>query len=194
MSPLTADAPPGVGSPSSTNGMPAAEELALVGKQPGTNLPFSPRDRHRQSSVNPLTENLTAVSPAEWNPVFRGRQEGYFYAPRRPAQQLYLRLNGTETVQVSASQARPDPNGTQPARFHFASPDGEVGVLLEPREADQRRDRPGPGSNGGDLYRYEVADERLTDITVDSGDPRGRDPGRDRRLRRRQTDLLRRQG
>ncbi len=167
--PLTADAPTGVNVLYQWDA--ATGELSLVGRQPGTNLPFD----GRTEIANPSSRDLSVirVSPATWNPVSEDGKKIYFYAPGKPNQQLYLRLDGTETVHVSASQADdPDPNGTQPARFHFASRDGEV-AFFSSKEKLTDDATTQAGSSGGDLYRYDVADERLTDITVDPGDPLG---------------------
>jgi hypothetical protein len=109
------------------------------------------------------------------------------------AGQLYmheLAAGAARTVDVSASQKSngsgpggADPAGPQPARFHFASADGGE-VFFSSCEQLTNDSTAGPrlssyagcggervyerAEEGEDLYRYEAATGRLTDLTVDS--------------------------
>jgi DNA-binding beta-propeller fold protein YncE len=83
--------------------------------------------------------------------------------------QIYMRENGTTTVPISASQrATPDPNGTQPAFWRAATPDGSQ-VLFTSAEKLTDDATATPGSP--DLYRFDVDSGQLTDLTT--ADPAG---------------------
>lgn len=71
------------------------------------------------------------------NAVSAGGSRVYFGAPvegpgGEPTEELFLRTNGEETVEVSASQAgQPDPHGGPfPSTFQFASPGGGTAYFL----------------------------------------------------------------
>ena len=145
-------------------------ELALVGKQPGTDLPFSGSTEIATPDV--YYQEGGGHPAVDWNPVSDDGSKVYFYAPVVPNQQLYLRLDGTTTVHVSAPQTTPDENGTKPATFNFATPDGET-VFFSSGEKLTADATTGPLSEGSDLYRYDVGTETLTDITVDADDANG---------------------
>jgi hypothetical protein len=105
--------------------------------------------------------------------------------------QLYVRVNGTTTVQVSASQRSvPDPNGPKPAAFLSASPDGSAVFFMSCEKltndstavstasascTDNDGASPPNPLQGQDLYRYDVTSGALTDLTVDhtAGDALG---------------------
>jgi hypothetical protein len=105
------------------------------------------------------------------------------------AGQLYMREDGTKTIRISASQAStPDPNGTKPAAFLRAAPDGsKVFFLSCEKLTDDSTAVSTPASScdttpqgggvvGQDLYLYDVDSGDLTDLTVDNDrerDPRG---------------------
>lgn len=76
--------------------------------------------------------------------------------------QVYDRLNGTRTVEVSASQRTPPESGTANARFQDASVDGSQ-VLFSSAAALTNDAVPGSGVN---LYDYEVETGQLTDLTA----------------------------
>jgi hypothetical protein len=83
---------------------------------------------------------------------------------------LYMRINGTETIQLNESERSvPDPNGAQPAKFWAATPnDSRVFFSTKEMLTD---DSP---ENVANLYMYELAapaGHRLTLISVD------REPG-----------------
>lgn len=89
--------------------------------------------------------------------------------------QIYVRENGSRTVKVSASQRSvPDPNGVKPAAFMDATPDGSRvfftscekltndSTAVSTAEASCTH-----GSEGQDLYEYDLDTGALTDLTVD---------------------------
>jgi len=88
------------------------------------------------------------------------------YAPAGEATQLLARLDGTDTIQLDASQGGPGPSGE--GRFWAASDDGSKVFFTDPNELT-----PGASTGGGtlgDLYEYDFdaePGEELTDLTVD---------------------------
>jgi hypothetical protein len=94
---------------------------------------------------------------------------------------LYMRLDGTETVQVSASQAAgPDPNGHKPASFLAATPDGATVYFSSCERLTDDSTAVSTAANtcltpaqGADLYEYDTETEELSDLSVDpaAGDP-----------------------
>ncbi len=96
--------------------------------------------------------------------------------------QLYVRVNGTTTTRISASQAAtPDPHGPQPAVWVASTPDGSKVFFLscERLTDDSTAASPSAGSGcfdgestavagaGSDLYAYDTSTGRLTDLSVD---------------------------
>jgi hypothetical protein len=107
-----------------------------------------------------------------------------FFTSSGPAA-IYMRegLNGPspETVNVSASQRSiPDPNGTKPAAFTWATPDGKIAFFVSCEKLTNDSTAVSTGAyrcdqttQGQDLYAYDTESGELTDLTVDNGDPRG---------------------
>jgi hypothetical protein len=97
--------------------------------------------------------------------------------------ELYDRIEGTRTVEVSAptAGARPSECETQagmcdpqPAQFWAASADGSV-VYFTSKAALTKGSYTGaePANPGNDLYRYEPADNGLADLTPDAFNDKG---------------------
>jgi sugar lactone lactonase YvrE len=119
----------------------------------------------------------------------------FFKIQYSPPAQLYVRENGTRTVEVSASQktngAGPggsDPNAPHDTRYLTATPDGSEVFFssCDQLTNDSTASSAGPGVDcsspstgfltGQDLYRYDTSSGGLTDLTVDhNGDPNGAD-------------------
>jgi hypothetical protein len=122
----------------------------------------------------------------------------FFTAPdtngyETPDRQLYVRDDGTATVEVSKSQRIPeDPAGPQSVRFQGASVDGSrvffttCAKLTDNATASvgegpvsEEDCFPGEPEAGDDLYEYDLETGMLTDLTVDKytaekrGDPDG---------------------
>jgi DNA-binding beta-propeller fold protein YncE len=108
--------------------------------------------------------------------------------------QLYVRENGTRTVEISASQKTngsgpggSDPEGPRIPRYWWASRDGSRAFFTSceqltndstanSSETSKSCSRGYIGSSGNDLYQYDTATETLSDLTVDRhGDPAGAD-------------------
>jgi NHL repeat len=131
--------------------------------------------------ADPFLENiLNAVSPDGSKIFFHDNVTNY----------LYMRENGSSTVQVNASEKTngtgpggTDPNGPEPAYDYPPSTDGSkvfftsCEQLTNDSTAVASGQCPGGASGqGGDLYRYDTAGGGLTDLTVDHhGDPLGAD-------------------
>lgn len=111
-------------------------------------------------------------SPSEpvqhWNPVSADGSRIFFETEG----QLFVRIDGSETKQVSAPVGAADPDGPQVPRFRFAAASGSRAFFssAEKLTDDSTSDA---ASGGEDLYLYDVATGALTDITVDAADASG---------------------
>jgi hypothetical protein len=77
------------------------------------------------------------------------------------------------TVEVSASQrATADPHGPQPAEYLGASVDGSK-VFFDSRAELTEDANTGSEDNASNLYEYDLESGRLTDLTIDAGEPDG---------------------
>ncbi len=85
--------------------------------------------------------------------------------------QIYVREDNAVTVQVSATQrGEPDPNGTRPAYWRAATPDGRYVFFT----SEEKLTNDATASTGRpDLYRFDVDSEELVDVTA--GAPGGGD-------------------
>jgi Tol biopolymer transport system component len=145
-------------------------EVSLVGRLPNGEL--------ATEAVNIAIapgENVAGNAGAEIrNAVSADGSRVFFYTPYGTSQQqLYVRIDGSSTKQPSLSRrTTPDPKGPKPAQFQFAAQDGS-GVFFT--SAQKLTDDANTGTNdtGADLYRYDVATEALTDVTVDVADAAG---------------------
>jgi hypothetical protein len=94
---------------------------------------------------------------------------------------IYMREDQARTTQISVSQrTTPDPNGSKPAVFIGATPDGSAAFFLscekltDDSTAISNADNTclpieaSPAKKGQDLYRYDTETGALTDLTVDS--------------------------
>jgi hypothetical protein len=87
--------------------------------------------------------------------------------------QIYVREYGAVTVNVSASQRGVrDPNGTKPAYWRAATPDGRYVFFT----SEEKLTNDSTASLGRpDLYRFDVEREELEDLTLTTGAPAGAD-------------------
>jgi hypothetical protein len=139
-------------------GEPAEGSVAGAGAGGGTNL-----------GEGGWTED--AISSDGTRVVFTGGEGFHGGGLGAPYEgNLYMRINGAETVQLNTSERSvPDPNGAQPARFWAATSD-DSRVFFTTKEL-LTDDSP---ENAENLYMYNVAapvGHRLTLISVD------REPG-----------------
>jgi hypothetical protein len=88
--------------------------------------------------------------------------------------QIYLRQDGSSTIQISASQRNPA-EAQQPARFLTATPDGSKAFFTSPERLTEDATGDPSGSGFEDLYMYDVGRGELTDLSIDheAGDPQG---------------------
>jgi hypothetical protein len=94
------------------------------------------------------------------------------FSPRSAPSTLYLRIDGQETVEVSASQkAVPDPGPSRGMNPIGISPDGSTVLFISYAEltddANTGETEGVPNEKGADLYSYDVASGVLTDLTPD---------------------------
>lgn len=157
--PLTEETPPTVYEASTLYSWDAATgKLQYVGIEPGGSPFLGP--------IAPAEPAANGGASSMWNPVSEDGRTVYFYTG--VPQQLYVRINGSQTQHVSASKATvPDPE-TKPAQFHWASGDGKIAFFSSPEQLTDDANT-GPARAGNDLYRYRVDGEELTDITVLGG-------------------------
>ncbi|HEY4276767.1 MAG TPA: hypothetical protein VGM91_01035 [Conexibacter sp.] len=82
--------------------------------------------------------------------------------------ELYMRSDGTTTTDISASQrGTPDPAVRRPVIFQAATADGSQVFFTSSNKLTDDATADAVNS-GADLYRYDVSDRRLTDLTVTS--------------------------
>ncbi len=90
---------------------------------------------------------------------------------------LYMRVTGAETVEISASQKTngsgpggTDPNGPQPKWYLGSATEGGqiTQVFFASKEELTNDANTGSADQGSDLYRYDVATGKLTDLTPDN--------------------------
>jgi WD40-like Beta Propeller Repeat len=161
-------------------------------------------DSFEGGRVGPPQEQLGGErfpSRGVWHAVSADGSRVFFssYPPQRSGGgQLYVRENPMAvqspvehgvctvsvdacTVEVSASQRvtalgepAPDPHGPQPAFFKGASVDGSLVFFVSRAELTNDANT-GPEDNARNLYAYDLATGKLTDLTVDSnpGDVNG---------------------
>lgn len=141
-------------------------DISLVGRLPGNAVSPDP-----VAIANSSGFGQAPYSP--FHPVSADGSKIFFYTPTFGDRQLYVRIDGTSTKQVSASHASSaDPNGTQPPFFSLASTDGSIAFFTS---AEKLTDDATTGTTdaGSDLYRYDVGSDSLKDITVDGSDSDG---------------------
>ena len=140
---------------------------------------------------------IEALFPNVWHALSSDGSRAYFTSPigsgagENFGRNLYVRVNIGEpqspvdgqgvctvavdacTIEVSASQRKvPDPHGPFPARYRGASADGSK-VFFTSRMELTEDAHTGPEDDAGNLYEYDLASGRLTDLTVDTSDPEG---------------------
>jgi hypothetical protein len=88
--------------------------------------------------------------------------------------ELYDRIDGTSTVEVSAPAlgATPANSAPGPATFWDASQDGSEVLFTSTAELTTQSNT-GPANEGNDLYLYSVETGHITDLTVDGADSAG---------------------
>ena len=81
--------------------------------------------------------------------------------------QLYMRIDGSRTIAISASQrSTPDPAGTLPATYLAAAEDASAVVFAG---GEKLTDDSAATETEPDLYRYEPSSGRLADLTAGAG-------------------------
>jgi hypothetical protein len=97
--------------------------------------------------------------------VSSGGAHVFFTTPISFDQEVYRRSHGTTTVHASPSKlAVADPLGRQGKLFRAATPDGGR-VLFTSAERLTLDANTGSGATGSDLYRYDIDEDELVDIS-----------------------------
>jgi hypothetical protein len=124
----------------------------------------------------------TAISPKRWSDVnhaisadgtrilFRAIADGGAPDPSQSGMaELYDRIDGSRTVEISAPAAGATPANTnpEPAQFWSASRDGSLAFFTSSAELTTNS-KTGSENNSSDIYRYDVTSGALTDLTVDT--------------------------
>ncbi|MGH2975624.1 MAG: hypothetical protein ACRDLL_12255 [Solirubrobacterales bacterium] len=127
--------------------------------------------------------SLSRYAVPEMNAISVSGDRAYFTAGETG--QIYLREDPTEadatTAQVSASKrTTPDPNGSKPAIFYYASKDGAAAIFSSCEKLTDDSTAVSTAANrcdtteqGQDLYRYDADGRELTDLTPNAPGPRG---------------------
>jgi hypothetical protein len=177
-----------------------AEQVRLVGILPdGAVAPQGATPGAGISSITQRAGQLQhAISQSGSNVLFEAAADGGAPDPQQAGiTELYDRIDGSSTVEVSAPAAGAEPSkcetkagvcAAEPARFWAASADGSVVYFTssaaltresytgtETRSPEQEQEEEETGERienpGTDLYRYDVGSGALSDLTVDGENP-----------------------
>jgi hypothetical protein len=105
-------------------------------------------------------------------PVSEDGSRVFFVANRPPeggeffGAQLYMRTNNANTVEISASQRRPADPVPATVTFVGAAADGSSAFFTSSSRLTDDANTGNPPGNAPNLYRYEVATGKLTDLSV----------------------------
>jgi hypothetical protein len=111
-----------------------------------------------------------AVSPDGLHVIFQAPADGGGLDPAQNGlTEIYDRINGTETIELSlpASGAAPAVSTPEPATFQSASLDGSRVFFTSSAELTSPSNT-GEANNSGDLYEYNVETKQLADLTIDT--------------------------
>ena len=125
--------------------------LDLVGRRPGTNAPIPGR-------------SLLASFRYNRNPVSKDGSTIFFSASFGEDTKVLARIDGSETVDLSASQETVPIEENGQAHFLFASDDGSVAYFISD---EMLTDDAGAGPENSELYRYDLEARELTNLTVE---------------------------
>jgi hypothetical protein len=159
----------------------------------GTDMPVSVTNSNTEMSATPGAVQYFGGEKDAWHATSENGTRVYFTAPPNlgESNQLYVRVNIGElqsalgakgecleptkacTVEISASEREPeDPSGAQPARYWGASADGAKVFFTSNAELTQNA-YTGSADNAANLYEYDLATGKLTDLTGEETDPAG---------------------
>ena len=150
--------------------------VASQGATPGGGI--SPTTQHAGELDNAISQNGSQI-------LFQAVADGGLPDPQQVGKtELYDRLGGASTVEVSAPAPGAEPSKcetpgglcqSEAAQFWAASTDGSVVFFTSKaaltKESFTGSEHAGGENAGNDLYRYEVGSGALTDLTVDVGNP-----------------------
>ena len=167
-----------------------AEHVRLVGILPDGTIPA--QGATAGGGIDAVSEHARelehAISQDGSRVLFEAAADGGAPDPQQKGKtELYGRIDGSSTVEVSAPAPGAEPSDCETqgrvcdpgsAQFWAASDDGSI-VYFTGKAALTKESNTGPEEGSGaedpgdDLYRYDVEDGVLTDLTVDTGDPNG---------------------
>ncbi|HYJ22173.1 MAG TPA: hypothetical protein VEW07_09145 [Solirubrobacterales bacterium] len=151
-------------------------ELRLVSAQ-SDETPFAAASQLGSGAgANSEAESVLNAMSADGRHVFFTTP----YGPSAPEATIYRRDQGEETILVSPSQRTPaDPQGPQAKLYLDATRDqsatGAAAVFFASKEKlTDAATNTGPASSGlGDLYRYQVNTDTLTNLSAETNDAAG---------------------
>ncbi len=140
--------------------------IAVGGSEPGAGIGIF------YSAVTPAASQSIdhAISLDGSHILFQAAADGGAPDPAQSGLvELYDRVNGSSTFEIStpAEGATPANTTPEPARFWAASADGSLVFFTSPAELTTQSNT-GSGNASQDLYQYNVLTRTLTDLTVDS--------------------------
>jgi hypothetical protein len=137
----------------------SANGLELVSRQPGTDEPF------QQQSVLGGENPSSGTGPLLAGAVSRDGGEIFFQSPYFGPAEVYRRSEGTTQLVSPSRRSTPDPNGSQGKYFQAATPDGNR-IFFSSVEALTDDANGSDSAFTGDLYRYDVAEDQLIDLSA----------------------------
>jgi hypothetical protein len=129
-----------------------------------------------QSAPNPEGIAGAARNRAPY-PVSEDGSRVFFTASKPPegeeffTPQLYLRTNGANTVEISASQRTPEDPAPGQVTFVGAAANGSSAFFTSYSRLTNDAYTGNPPGGGPNLYRYDVATGKLTDLSVGGSGP-----------------------
>ncbi len=144
--------------------------VAIGGTGPGAGGTFFSGVLYSSVSTNAWLRVNHAISEDGSKVVFQAIADG---GQPDPAQiemsEIYDRLDGEETIEISARAPGPSPANpkAEPAQFWAASTDGSLVFFTSSAELTSAS-KTGPANNSQDLYRFDVGTRQTTDLTVDT--------------------------
>jgi len=169
------------------------ENSSLLEWVDGTDFPVSVTNESEEMPASAGSTEEFAHEKDAWHATSEDGKRVYFTTPPTTSSigQLYVRVNIGEkqselgpkgeclepemacTIEVSASQRQPeDPAGAQEARYWGASADGDRAFFTSSSELTQDA-YTGTADNAPNLYEYDLASGKLTDLTGEETDASG---------------------
>ena len=137
----------------------ATGSLSLVGRLPDNSISSNAVRVAPDTSSEEEAPSWTRWTSTDGSRIFFRTTD-----PVKGKQEVYVRINGATTQEVSASQKTVEDPTPQAATFRVASADGSLAYFTSKEKLTDDATT-GPADGGEDLYRYNVGSEELTDLT-----------------------------